>query len=60
MPEGISEVQLFYRSCPPGYHVDHIIPLSEGGTHTRDNLQYITNAANRMKIEQLHQDKQGS
>lgn len=25
-------------ACEVGYHVDHVIPLSKGGTHTVDNL----------------------
>lgn len=31
------------------WEVDHIIPLSKGGTHTLDNLQVITDKANREK-----------
>ena len=39
----------FYKNCPPGYEVDHIIPISNGGLHTLSNLQYLTISENRKK-----------
>lgn len=42
-------IKEFYRNCPDGYEVDHIIPLSKGGLHHEDNLQYLTVAENRSK-----------
>jgi 5-methylcytosine-specific restriction endonuclease McrA len=39
----------FYKKCPPGNHVDHIKPLSKGGTHTLDNLQYLSALDNLRK-----------
>lgn len=39
----------FIKNCPAGYHVDHIVPLSKGGTHTLDNLQYLCAKLNTQK-----------
>lgn len=38
------DVRGFYRGCPPGHHVDHIIPLRHPdvcGLHVLANLQYL-------------------
>ena len=43
----------FYAQCPEGYEVDHIIPISKGGLHTLDNLQYLTITENRRKSNKL-------
>jgi len=43
----------FYAACPPGYEVDHIIPISKGGLHTLSNLQYLTRAENRSKHNKI-------
>lgn len=37
------------RSKGDDVHVDHIIPLSRGGTHTHDNLQILTATENLSK-----------
>jgi 5-methylcytosine-specific restriction endonuclease McrA len=42
-------IKYFYRNCPKGYEVDHIIPISKGGTHTLSNLQYLKPRQNRRK-----------
>ena len=42
-------MQKIYRNCPEGYEVDHKIPLSKGGLHHQDNLQYLTIHDNRSK-----------
>jgi 5-methylcytosine-specific restriction endonuclease McrA len=39
----------FYLKCPEGYEVDHIVPISKGGLHTLENLQYLTITENRRK-----------
>lgn len=39
------EIENFYLNCPPGYQVDHIIPLKGdlvSGLHVIENLQYLS------------------
>ena len=46
------EIAEFYRNCPKGFHVDHIIPLngkSVSGLHTMSNLQYLPATENLRK-----------
>jgi 5-methylcytosine-specific restriction endonuclease McrA len=31
-----------YHDLPRGYEIDHIIPLSQGGADTSDNMQLLT------------------
>lgn len=41
----IKTIKEFYKNCPKGYQVDHIIPLNGkliSGLHTIENLQYLT------------------
>lgn len=35
--------------CPVGYEIDHIIPLSQGGSDCPDNMQLLTIAEHRKK-----------
>ena len=37
------------KKVPNGYEVDHIRPLSEGGSDTPDNMQLITKSYHKMK-----------
>jgi hypothetical protein len=45
----IGAISDFYRRCPDGWHVDHILPLSRGGAHTLSNLQYLDSFDNLSK-----------
>lgn len=42
-------IKEIYLNCPDGYEVDHITPVSKGGLHHQDNLQYLTVSENRRK-----------
>lgn len=50
-----SELELiaeFYKNCPDGYHVDHVIPLQGelvSGLHVLANLQYLPASENCSK-----------
>ena len=40
----MSRIVEFYKGCPDGYHVDHVIPLRGNivsGLHVVENLQYL-------------------
>ena len=48
----IEAIREFYRGCPPGFHVDHVIPLngrSVSGLHVITNLQYLPATENLRK-----------
>lgn len=45
----IKLLKLIYLYCPEGYHVDHVIPLSKGGQHHPNNLQYLPAVINLRK-----------
>lgn len=48
----LKQIDNFYINCPPGFHVDHIIPLKGElvcGLHTPDNLQYLSASDNMKK-----------
>ena len=50
----LSLIKEFYKNCPKGHEVDHIIPISKGGLHSIENLQYLTVTENRKKCNKLN------
>lgn len=51
-------IKEFYKNCPIGYEVDHIVPISKGGLHSITNLQYLTVSENRKKGASLNWRRQ--
>jgi 5-methylcytosine-specific restriction endonuclease McrA len=49
----IKKLQEIYLKCPNGHEVDHVIPISKGGLHSPENLQYLTVSENRKKSNKL-------
>lgn len=50
----MAKIKEIYMNCPVGFEVDHIIPISKGGQHHQDNLQYLTISENRSKGNKLN------
>lgn len=50
------KIKEIYMNCPDGCEVDHIIPLSKGGKHHENNLQYLTIVENRSKGNKIFRD----
>jgi len=48
----LKEIEIFFRNCPEGMHVDHIVPLKHenaSGLHVPWNLQYLPAKENLIK-----------
>lgn len=50
----LTAIKEFYKNCPIGHEVDHVIPISKGGLHSIKNLQYLTISENRRKHNKLN------
>ena len=46
-------IKEIYTNCPDNMEVDHIIPVSLGGLHHQDNLQYLTSDENKRKSNRV-------
>ena len=56
--DDMDEIQEFYRNCPEGHHIDHIVPLNGknvSGLHTVSNLQYLPATENLRKSNKFSQ-----
>lgn len=52
----LKAIKEIYAACPPGYHVDHIIPLQGNlvsGLHVEGNLQYLLATENQRKFNRF-------
>lgn len=49
-----------YSETPKGYEIDHIIPLSEGGTDDPNNMQLLTIKEHRLKTAKERANRNSS
>ena len=61
LKEGLGDVERwkirsFYKACPKGHQVDHIVPVSKGGAHCLENLQYLPIEKNKRKFTKSMHD----
>lgn len=50
-------IRKIFEYAPNGYEVDHIVPISKGGPHHQDNLQYLPSLENKRKGDRDIYDK---
>ena len=55
----IKSLQQIYINCPEGHEVDHIHPISRGGLHSPENLQYLPVHENRKKWAHIMAPRDG-
>jgi 5-methylcytosine-specific restriction endonuclease McrA len=55
----VKNLQKIYKNCPEGYEVDHIHPISRGGLHCPENLQYLPIIENRKKWAHIMAPRDG-
>jgi hypothetical protein len=53
-------IRQIYQFVPEGFQVDHKIPLSKGGLHHQDNLQYLPARDNQSKNNRLDYDSKNA
>jgi hypothetical protein len=56
VPSNDPIIKQIYLHTPDGYEVDHIVPLSKGGTHEPSNMQYLPSRVNRRKHAKVDYD----
>jgi len=46
-----------YKKAPKGYHVDHIVPLSQGGKDEPSNMQLLSKSDHKKKTAKERKSK---
>jgi 5-methylcytosine-specific restriction endonuclease McrA len=51
-----AEIRAIYERCPPGYEIDHKVPLAIGGKHCLQNLQILSDIEHNTKTANDNRD----